>query len=828
MSTDDYRVPLEKLRWVCDEDLLDFRTTEEIPELEGAIGQERALKSIDFGLGMQMNGFNLYLAGEAGTGRSSTIKNLLKKRAKTEPAPHDWCYVNNFNSPDKPISLPLPAGKGSELAGDMKELLEAVRSIIPKALDSKEYETNKTTIMEGYQETNAAMFTGLEKEAEAKGFALQRTVSGLVMVPQKEGRNYTQEEYDTLGDEEKHKLDETGKELTEKLNDVMRQVRENEKATKEMLAQLDRNLGLAAVGHHIDPLKEKYAEFPKVIDYLEAVQEDILLNLEDFKDQGQPQPSPLPGLKLPRQEPSFERYAVSVLVDNKDTEGAPVVFEPNPTYNNLFGRIEHVMHMGGMATTNFTLVKPGALHRANGGYLIVDAREVLINPFSWDSLKRCIKNGEIKIEDVLEQYRFMTIASLKPEPVPLQAKIIMIGAPWIYYLLFYLEPDYRKLFKVKADFDSRVARTPEIMKEYALFVATHCKNENLLPFDRSGVAGLLEHSARLVEDQHKLSSQFMEISDLIREANYWATKEKSSVITREYVNRAIEEETYRNNRIEERIQEMIDEGTIMVDTEGQEVGQINGLSVVSLGDYMFGRPSRVTVRVYTGRGGMVNIEREVKLSGPIHDKGVLILTGYLGGRYAHNKPLSFSASICFEQSYEGVEGDSASSTELYAILSALSGVSLKQGIAVTGSVNQLGKVQPIGGVNFKIEGFYAVCKAKGLTGEQGVLIPATNVRHLMLKEEVVEAVRAGRFHIWSVATIDQGIEILTGVPAGVQGADGSYPEGSINYLVDKRLEAFGESMKKFSATHEKEEKKEAEAHPTEKNKSSRKKSKGNA
>jgi lon-related putative ATP-dependent protease len=828
MSIDNCKVPLEKLRWVCDEDQLDFTTTAEIPELEGAIGQERALKSIDFGLGMEMDGFNLFLAGETGTGRSSTIKNLLKKRARTEPAPYDWCYVYNFKSPDKPLSLALSAGKGSELAGDMKELLDAVRGVIPKALDSKEYETNKTTLMEGYQEANASLFTKLEKEAEEKGFALQRTVSGLVMVPQKEGRNYTQEEYDALNDEERHKIDETGKGLTEKLNDVLRVVRENEKATKEMLAQLDRSLGLAAVGHHIDPLKEKYAAFPKVTGYLEEVQEDILLNLEDFKDQGQPQPSPVPGLRLPRQEPSFERYAVNVLVDNKDIEGAPVVFEANPTYNNLFGRIEHVMQMGGVATTNFTLVKPGALHRANGGYLIVDAREVLINPFSWDSLKRCIKNSEIKIEDVLEQYRFMAIASLKPEPVPLQAKIIMIGAQWIYYLLFYMEPDYRKLFKVKADFDSHIARTSEIIKDYALFVANHCKDEKLLPFDRSGVAALLEHSARLVEDQHKLSCQFMEISDLIREASYWAGKENSPIVTREFVKRAIEEEVYRNNRIEERIQEMIDEGTIMVDTAGDEVGQINGLSVISLGDYMFGRPSRLTVRVYMGRGGMVNIEREVKLSGPLHDKGVLILTGYLGGKYAHDKPLSFSASICFEQSYEGVEGDSASSTELYALLSALSGVPLKQGIAVTGSVNQLGRVQPIGGVNYKIEGFYAVCKARGLTGEQGVMIPETNVRHLMLKDEVVEAVRAGRFHIWSVSTIDQGIEILTGVPAGERGADGSYPEGTINYLVDKRLQAFGENLRKFSASHEKDEKKETEGmHSAEKSITSRKRGKSN-
>jgi lon-related putative ATP-dependent protease len=807
MKTDNRLVAPERLRWVCDESQFEFKTTEDIAELEGSIGQERALKSIDFGLGMHMNGFNLFLSGEAGTGRSSTIKNLLKKRAKSEPPPHDWCYVNNFKSPDTPLSLALPAGMGSELAADMKELLSAVRSVIPKALDSKEYETNKSAIVEEFQAMSAAMFGQLEKDAEEKGFSLQRTVSGLVVVPRKEDRNFTQEEYEALPDEEKKRLDEIGKDLTEKLNDILRQVRENEKQTKDALATLDRNLGLAAVGHHIDPLKCKYADYSKVIEYLEAVQEDILLNLEDFKDHSSQQQSPIPGMRMPHQEPSFERYAVNVLVDNKDTAGAPVVCEPNPTYNNLFGRIEHVMQMGGVATTNFTLVKPGALHRANGGYLILDAREVLINPFSWESLKRCIKNCEIKIEDVLEQYRFMTVASLKPQPVPLQAKIIMIGPSWIYYLLYHLEPDYRKLFKVKADFDSRVKRTDEIVQEYAQFVATHCKEEKLLPFDRSGVAALLEYSARLVEDQTRFSSQFMEISDLIRESSYWAEKENSRIVTREIVKRAIEEEVYRSNRIEERIQEMIEEGTIMVDTDGSEVGQINGLSVLSLGDYMFGRPSRLTVRVYTGRGGMVNIEREVKLSGPIHDKGVLILTGYLGGKYAHDKPLSFSASICFEQSYEGVEGDSASSTELYGLLSALSGVPIKQGIAVTGSVNQLGKVQPIGGVNYKIEGFFAVCKAKGLTGEQGVLIPETNVKHLMLKDEVVEAVKAGKFHIWSVSTIEEGIEILTGLPAGEMQEDGTYPEGTINYLVNKRLHEFGESMKKFGTSHEKEEKK---------------------
>ncbi len=800
MKPDDCRVPAERLRWTCDPALFDFETTEQLPDLEDAIGQKRALRSIEFGLGMEETGFNLYVSGETGTGRASTIRSLLRKRAKAQPQPNDWVYVANFKDSDSAVSLSLPAGRGSELAADMRELVEAFRTDIPKALESKEYETRRAEILEEYQAKNNELFQGLEKDAEARGFTLQRTVSGLVVVPQKEGRNYTQEEYEALSDAERENLEQTGKELTEKLNDVLRQVRDSEKATKDGLAQADRDLGMSCLGHRLDPLREKYAEFPKVLTYLEAVQEDIINNLDDFKPQA-PQPQ-IPGLKLPRQEPTFERYEVNVLVDNKETEGAPVVFESNPTYNNLFGRIEHVMQYGGVAVTDFTMIKSGALHRANGGYLVIDAREVLINPFVWDALKRCIRTGEIRIEDVLEQYRFMTMVTLKPEPVQLQAKIIMIGTPWIYYLLFYLDPDYRKFFKVKAEFDSHVARTPEIMRDYALFVATHCRCEKLLHFDRSGIASLLEYTARMVEDQHKLSSQFMEISDFIREASYWAKKAGRSIVSGGDVLAAAEEKLYRVNRIEERLHELYEDGTIMVDTDGAVAGQINGLSVIVLGDHTFGRPSRITAQVYTGQAGMVNVEREVKLSGPIHDKGVLILTGYLGGTFAVEHPLSLSASICFEQSYEGIEGDSASSTELYALLSALSGVAINQGIAVTGSVNQRGMIQPIGGVNYKIEGFFAVCKSKGLTGHQGVMIPRANERHLMLNEEVVAAVSAGRFHIWSVETIEQGIEILTGMPAGVRGKNGKFPKGTLYHLVSERLGKMAERLRKQAEKQE--------------------------
>lgn len=801
MTCNDCRMPAEKLRWSCDPAGFDFETTAELPDLDDAIGQKRALRSIEFGLDMEATGFNLYISGETGTSRTSTIRSTLKRRAKGEPRPNDWVYVNNFKDSDSAVSLSLPAGLGRELAKDMKELIESFRSEIPKALESKEYEIRRAEILEKYQHINNELFQGLEKETDAHGFALQRTVSGLVIVPQKEGRNYTQEEYEALADDEREALEKTGKELTEKLNDVLRQVHDSEKATKEALQQADRDLGMSCLGHRLDPLKEKYSGLEKVITYLGAVQEDILLNLDDFKPQA-PQPQ-IPGIRIPRQEPTFERYEVNVLVDNAESEGAPVVFEPNPTYNNLFGRIEHVMQYGGVAVTDFTMIRSGALHRANGGYLVIDAREVLINPFVWDSLKRCIRTGEIRIEDVLEQYRFMTMVTLKPEPVQLQTKIIMIGTPYIYYLLFYLDPDYRKFFKVKAEFDSRVCRTPEIMRDYALFVATHCRNENLLHFDRSGIARLLEYTARMVEDQYKFSAHFMEIADFIREASFWARKDGQALVTGDDVLRAAAEKLYRVNRIEERLHELYEEGVIMVDTDGAVAGQINGLSVIGLGDHTFGRPSRITARVYAGRAGMVNIEREVKLSGPIHDKGVLILTGYLGGTFAIEQPLSLSASICFEQSYDGIEGDSASAAELYALLSALSGIPLRQGIAVTGSVNQRGIIQPIGGVNFKIEGFYAVCKSKGLTGQQGVMIPKANERHLMLNDEVVAAVEAGTFHVWSVETIEQGIEILTGVAAGQRGTNRRYPKESIFYLVEERLAAIGESLKHAEKTERK-------------------------
>lgn len=797
---EQFRLSPEDLIWICDPAQFEFRSTEELPPLEGTIGQDRALTALEFGLGIQNDGFNIFILGEPGTGRSSTIKKMLQKRAKGEPVPNDWCYVHNFDNNDRPRCIHLPMGKGNELYKDVENLVSHLIERLPKIFESKEYEQQKNRITSEYQEKNKELFQELESEAEQKGFLLQRTVSGLVLVPTREGHPISQKEYEELSDEEKKDLDERGGRLQERLNEVLRMVREHEKGMQEAMANMEKDVLLFTMGHLFEDLEEKYREFPAVLEHFDRCKKDILDRLDEFRP-SQPQIA-IPGLKVGGQEPSFDRYRVNLFLDNSSLEGAPVIYEPNPTYFNLFGRIEHVIQAG-TATTNFTMIKPGALHRANGGYLILDCREVLINIFSYEALKRCIRNGEIKIEDLAEQFRLIATVSLKPQPIPLNCKIILIGTSLLYYLLYQLDIDFRKYFKVKADFDRMMKNTWENVQQYALFIAAKCKEEGLLPFDVTGVARVVEFSARLIEDKNRLSSRFLDIADLIREAGFYARQQGRSLVAKEHVDLAIDAKIYRCNKMEERIQEAIEEGTLLVDTKGTVAGQVNGLSVYLAGDYSFGRPSRVTVRTFLGKGGMINIEREAKLSGPIHDKGVLILAGFFGDRYAQDKPLSLAASICFEQSYAGVEGDSASSTELYGLLSSLAGLPVRQGVAVTGSVNQRGQLQPIGGANEKIEGFYAVCKTKGLTGEQGVIIPRANVKNLMLKPEVVEAVDQGRFHIWAVDHVDQGIEILTGVPAGERQPDGTWPEDTVNYRVDKRLREMAEALRKFGKTEEK-------------------------
>ena len=790
------KLPPESLRWICNPREFEFNTTEEVQPLEGTIGQERALRAIDFGLGLESQGFNIYILGESGTGKTTTINKKLEMRAMKEKVPDDWCYVYNFDDPDRPKTMSLTPGMGIILQKDMDGLINILKAEIPKIFESKEYEKHRNQILEEYQEKSKELLSKIEVEATKKGFTLRKTATGIILAPIKNGgETLSQDEFGALEEDRRRRLEELSKELQEKLNDALRLAREGEKELKEKISKLERDAALTVVDQLITELESKYRLYPEILKYFEDVKEDILVNLEDFKAPEEAIPS-LPFLKMPKAEPSFNRYKINVLVNNSGAQGAPVVIETNPTYLNLFGRIEHKIQYG-IAITDFTMIKAGSVHRANGGYLVVNALDLLRNIFVWDALKRMIKNREIKIEDIWEQYRLISTVTLKPEPIPLNIKVVLLGSPYLYYLLYNLDEDYKKLFKVKADFDNRMMRTKENLLKYASFISARCREENLRHFDRTGVAKVIEYGVRLAEDQKRLSAKFFNIADIVREANYWASQDGNSYITARHVEKALEEKIYRSNKIEERIQELIDEGTIMVDVDGAVVGQVNGIAVIDLGDYSFGKPSRITAKTYTGKAGVVNIERETKMSGRIHDKAHMILTGYLGGKFSQELPLTLSASICFEQLYEEVEGDSATCTELYALLSSLSGLPIKQGIAVTGSMNQRGEVQPVGGINEKIEGFFEVCKLGGLTGEQGVIIPERNVKNLMLKEAVVEAVRDGKFYIYPIGDIDEGIEILTGVDAGKKREDGIYPEGTVNYLVDKRLRDIAMTLKEF-------------------------------
>jgi lon-related putative ATP-dependent protease len=798
---DQYRLSPEELLWCCDPAQFEFDSTKSVSCLEESIGQERAMTAIEFGLGIDAAGFNIFILGEPGTGRSSTIMKVLEKRSLNESAPDDWCYVHDFKDGSRPTHIQLTCGQGKVFFKDMEDLVSHLSEAIPKIFESKEYEQAKNSITSESQEKNKKLVQELEEKVNKEGFLLQRTVGGLVLVPTKDGQPLSQQEYAELSETERKTYEEKGAELQDLLNEVLRKVVELEKDMRTSILEMEKNFFNLALGHLFAAMKEKYRDNEKVLAHFDNCTKDILDRVEEFRPGQGPQIA-LGGGRLARQEPSFDRYRVNLFVDNSSLKGAPVVYEANPTYFNLFGRIEHIIQAG-TATTNFTMIKPGALHRANGGYLVLDCREVLLNLFSYEALKRSLRNGEVKIEDMAEQFRLIATVSLKPQPIPLKCKVILIGMPWLYYLLYQLDPDFHKYFKVKADFNRFMKNTWENVQLYAKFVATLCEKESLLPFSPGGVARVVEHAARLVEDKNRLSSRFIDVADLVREAAFLAGRQGREKVEQEHVELAIESKIYRSNKLEERIQEFIEDGTIMVDTEGRVAGQINGLSVFILGDYSFGRPSRITVRTFMGKGGVINIEREAKLSGPIYDKGVMILSGFIGDRFAQDKPLTLAASICFEQSYSGVEGDSASSAELYGLLSSLSGLPLAQGIAVTGSVNQRGQVQSIGGVNEKIEGYYTVCKAKGLTGEQGVIIPARNVQNLMLRKEVVDAVRQGWFKVWAVDHVDQGIEILTGMPAGERQEDGTWPEGTVNDLVDRRLRKMAEDIAKFARPEEK-------------------------
>jgi len=773
----------------CDPEQFTFANTAELEEISEMVGQERAVEAVLFGIGIRREGYNLFALGPSGTGKHTLVRGFIADQAAREATPSDWCYINNFTQSTKPLLIELPPGRGRELQKDIDHLVEELRTALPAAFETEGFRTRRQAIDEEIEERHEAAFRALGQEAQQKGVALLHTPTGFVLAPIRNEEVLTPEQFEKLPVEEQQQLTHVITELQEKLQAIIRQSPQWRREGHEKIRQLNREVTTFEVDHLIDELRKKYESLPHIIGYLDAIQQDVIDNVDDFIKPPEPTLAALMG-----GEPAangkgafaFRRYKVNLLVAHGEGSGAPVVYEDHPTFPNLIGQVEYLSHLGAMAT-DFNLIRAGALHRANGGYLLLDAHKILQQPYAWEGLKRALRAGEIRVESLGQNLGLMNAVSIEPQPIPLSVKVVLIGERMLYYLLCQYDPDFSELFKVAVDFEDEMDRTPENHLLYARTIGSIARKEGLRPLDPAAVARVIEHSSRLAGDSGRLTTNTRRLADLLREADFLANRAERSTVGQADIQQAIDAQNRRADRLRTRYLEEITRGTILIDTTGRKVGQINGLSVIVLNQFSFGHPTRITARVRLGRGEVVDIEREVALGGPIHSKGVLILTGFLGARYATDYPLSLSASLVFEQSYGGVEGDSASSAELYALLSSLAEVPINQSFAVTGSVNQYGEVQAIGGVNEKIEGFFDLCQSRGLTGEQGVLIPAANVRHLMLRHDVVEAVAAGRFHIHPVSTIDEGLEILTGLPAGAREPNGSFPIGSLNQRVEVRL-----------------------------------------
>lgn len=760
------RLTTNQLRRKTDLEAFDFSSTGDLPCLGELIGQERAVRSMAFGLEVKSKGYNIFVLGEPGSGRTTYTLEKLREKAKTQKAPDDWVYVYNFDRPNEPLAVNLPPGQAKALASAVDELVEELKQALSKAFDNSQYEDNKAQLVKEFQERVNGLMEELRGWSKEQGFAIKRTPQGFVNIPllqeeddegNKTEREMQQEEFETLEDPEQKRLHKISEQVSQKTLEVLRSIRDEEKELKEKIRQLEAEICRNALEPYLADLKDRFAEGggEKLKSWIVSLAEDIIANFGAF----------VASARDENAEADFNRYSVNVLVSNDPDDGAAVVWETNPTYYNLVGKVEYESRQGYLYT-DFKKIVGGAVHRANGGYLVVDAEQFFRQFMSWDALKRILRTGELNIENLGEQLGFVPVSSLRPEAIPVDMKVVIIGTRYLYHLLMIYDPDFQKLFKIKADYDVDMPRNIATERQLACFIASYVSHEHQLHFTKEGVGEVVDWASRLAEHQDRMSTQFNRLAEILVEASAWASSEGASEVCREHVIRAIEEKTFRSNLIEERFLRAFEEGTIRIDTEGEALGQINGLTVIDLRDHAFGHPVRITANVYMGQEGIVNIEREVKMTGPIHNKGLLTLGSYLGRTYAQDMPLSLSARIAFEQTYSGIEGDSASSTELYALLSALSGFPLRQDLAVTGSVDQFGMIQPIGGVNEKIEGFFHYCKARGLTGSQGVIIPVQNVKNLMLRREVLEAVEEGHFSIWAVSSIDEGIEILTGKPAG--------------------------------------------------------------
>ena len=777
---------VDKLYNRCDLKIFDFETTDQLETLDEIIGQERALKAISFGIGIKKEGYNLYAMGKLGSGKHSVVEKFIQSRAKDEEKPGDWCYVNNFEDPRIPISLKLSSSMGVQLKKDMGELIEDLQNIIPSVFEGEEYRDKKQSTINKLNEIKEKSFGDIKQRAQKEFISIKYTTSGYTLSPtSKDGKILEQQEFQALDEKSKEQIQKKIKKLKTQIENTAQDIATLSKEQQKEIRELERDMTKKAVDVGIDALKEKYKSYEKVVSYLQSVEEDIIKNPQDFLPQTQSDLLFM-GIRSEKESGIFNKYRVNVLVTHKDGDGAPIIYENNPTYANLFGEIEHIAQMGTLLT-DFNLIKSGALHKANGGYLILDASKVLMQPFVWEGLKRMLQSGEIRIESLAQSLSLISTLTLEPETIQLNVKIVLIGSRMLYYLLYNYDPEFKELFKINADFENDIHRDDENSLLYAKMIGMIARDHKLLPLGREAVGKVIEYSSRIAEDSQKLSTHLGSLSDLLHEADFIAAQKKMKKITKAEIDEAIVEKIERSDRIKDQMYEAIQRGTILIQTDGNAVGQINGVAVLDLGNFSFGHPSKITTLTRLGKDGVVNIEKEAKLSGPTYDKAILILSAFLAARYAKDFPLSMTATLVFEQSYGKIDGDSASCAELFVLLSSLSEIALDQSIAVTGSINQNGQVQAVGGINEKIEGFFDVCSLAGSAERNGIIIPASNVKHLMLKEEVLEAVKSGRFEIYAIESVDEGMEILTGKVSGIRDENGKFPKGSINYLVREKL-----------------------------------------
>ena len=780
----------KNLKISCDPSIFKFKTTEELDNIETGIGQERGIKALEFGLNVDINGYNLYLEGPAGVGKTMYTKHYLDKISKKQKTPCDWCYIYNFENPNEPIALPLHAGQGKEFKEQMDAFIKDIKNDLKNTFNNEDFEKEKALIAQTYEEKREALMVKLNKKSEKYGFQVKSAQNGIYMMPIINGKAIEQEEFEKLDDETKQNFEDNSSIVQEQILQVISEIKNIEQESQKKLSEWQSNVALLTINAHINYIRSKFKRNKKISTFLENIKKDILKNIDYFLAEPQNETQQMPG---PRPEPPkpWENYRVNLFIDNSAQEGAPVIMDSNYSYHNIFGKLEYENYYGSLKT-DYTMLKPGLLHKANGGYIIFQAHDLIENAVCYEGLKKALRQKQLLIENTADPRSPMVMVSLKPEPIPLDLKVIIVGDEQIYQTLLAVDYDFRKLFKIKVEFEDSSDNTEENMNKLARFIHGFCQQEQLPQLDPSAVAKIMEYSSRLADNQDKLSTRFNDLAQIIGEAATWAKMKKSKIVTAEFVDMALSERANRIKKYDSMYTEMIKENTLLIDTTGAKVGQINGLTIMNIGDYMFGKPVKITATTYTGKNGVINIEREVDLSGSTHSKGVYILSGYLGEKFAQDIPLSLTASICFEQLYNGVDGDSASSTELYAILSSLSGVPINQSFAVTGSVNQKGEIQPIGGVNEKIEGFFQICKMRGLDGTHSVMIPIQNQKNLNLSNEVVDAVKNGLFHIYAISTIDEGIELLTGVPAGKKDSNGNFPAGTINYLAYEKLKKYAD------------------------------------